>query len=368
MEDCIVCKKPTTNTCSSCLKAFYCSQACQKIDWPTHKSACQSIKSAKAIEIVGDDEMNEDLRKMWQGCCGALAVVPCESSTVQTGLCQLHLARKGPVEADVIDKLVVCSFKVLDERANRPALKPRVVLSDTDFRIVKEIVGFLSTKLAWCQPSYENDKDAGPFRLKHQKELRDLDTYLETKGSLMTDCYGFTRILVELAGRRGIDLKRSVICLSVLKQHQKLNEALIGLLSGVSNKFSNFAILLGRENTQNATVFEFSSNGYIDPKGEIKCSGFESFEKDSYSALKKEVLCVAKERLDRYRSTETSIKMMGALFKKCPSICNDSELMGGFNRSSALFETSKNEITRVLAALVICFRTPFTCFTSVYND
>ncbi|KAL4241810.1 MYND-type zinc finger protein samB [Abortiporus biennis] len=41
---CIVCDKETTSRCSGCHFVRYCSGACQKSDWKTHKSLCASIK------------------------------------------------------------------------------------------------------------------------------------------------------------------------------------------------------------------------------------------------------------------------------------------------------------------------------------
>lgn len=38
---CAMCNSPTTNTCSSCKGANYCSKICQKSDWPLHKLCCK---------------------------------------------------------------------------------------------------------------------------------------------------------------------------------------------------------------------------------------------------------------------------------------------------------------------------------------
>lgn len=43
---CQVCRKNATGSalkrCSRCKQSYYCSQACQKADWPTHKRSCQA--------------------------------------------------------------------------------------------------------------------------------------------------------------------------------------------------------------------------------------------------------------------------------------------------------------------------------------
>ncbi|OAQ34682.1 alpha/beta-hydrolase [Linnemannia elongata AG-77] len=37
---CVVCKTPSVTRCSRCKVVHYCSEACQRKDWPTHKIAC----------------------------------------------------------------------------------------------------------------------------------------------------------------------------------------------------------------------------------------------------------------------------------------------------------------------------------------
>ncbi|GMH53923.1 hypothetical protein TL16_g01565 [Triparma laevis f. inornata] len=39
---CFVCSKPTTNLCSRCLKASFCSPTCQQSSWSSHKLVCAS--------------------------------------------------------------------------------------------------------------------------------------------------------------------------------------------------------------------------------------------------------------------------------------------------------------------------------------
>ncbi|KAL1948271.1 hypothetical protein VTO73DRAFT_12346 [Trametes versicolor] len=44
---CEVCGKSGTSRCGQCQSALYCSPACQKIDWPNHKSTCRSLKGGR---------------------------------------------------------------------------------------------------------------------------------------------------------------------------------------------------------------------------------------------------------------------------------------------------------------------------------
>jgi hypothetical protein len=54
------CDKSAAEKCSACLKDFYCSGECQKLDWKKHKSFCKILKSlsntfepySKVVEII----------------------------------------------------------------------------------------------------------------------------------------------------------------------------------------------------------------------------------------------------------------------------------------------------------------------------
>ena len=43
-EECEKCSKPTTKKCGACGKVYYCTPACQKLDWMFHKITCQKKK------------------------------------------------------------------------------------------------------------------------------------------------------------------------------------------------------------------------------------------------------------------------------------------------------------------------------------
>ncbi|KAK7962827.1 uncharacterized protein PG986_003652 [Apiospora aurea] len=45
VESCIICEKPDSQRCGRCKSAFYCSKACQVLDWPLHKLLCASYGS-----------------------------------------------------------------------------------------------------------------------------------------------------------------------------------------------------------------------------------------------------------------------------------------------------------------------------------
>lgn len=42
MSNCFVCDTPTTQKCARCHVTYYCSQACQKKDWGSHKKKCNN--------------------------------------------------------------------------------------------------------------------------------------------------------------------------------------------------------------------------------------------------------------------------------------------------------------------------------------
>ncbi|KAF9035614.1 hypothetical protein BJ165DRAFT_1409465 [Panaeolus papilionaceus] len=43
---CALCGKKSQNRCVGCLSVVYCSKACQKEDWPSHRAQCTSLKGA----------------------------------------------------------------------------------------------------------------------------------------------------------------------------------------------------------------------------------------------------------------------------------------------------------------------------------
>ncbi|KAF5352281.1 hypothetical protein D9758_011972 [Tetrapyrgos nigripes] len=49
---CGMCGDETTSRCSGCLAVEYCGTICQKADWKTHKSMCNSLKSGKNLHLV----------------------------------------------------------------------------------------------------------------------------------------------------------------------------------------------------------------------------------------------------------------------------------------------------------------------------
>lgn len=43
---CFICKNPRSSRCSGCANTRYCSTACQKKDWKTHKLVCKAFADA----------------------------------------------------------------------------------------------------------------------------------------------------------------------------------------------------------------------------------------------------------------------------------------------------------------------------------
>ena len=50
-EECEKCVKPTTKKCGACGKVYYCTPACQKLDWKFHKITCQNKKEKQRKEV-----------------------------------------------------------------------------------------------------------------------------------------------------------------------------------------------------------------------------------------------------------------------------------------------------------------------------
>ncbi|KAJ7641527.1 hypothetical protein FB45DRAFT_358999 [Roridomyces roridus] len=57
-DGCSVCGDPTEKKCSRCGAARYCDAVCQKDDWPTHRTFCNSLKNArwKSIDFCSVDQ------------------------------------------------------------------------------------------------------------------------------------------------------------------------------------------------------------------------------------------------------------------------------------------------------------------------
>jgi hypothetical protein len=44
---CAKCGNEATKRCGACDGVFYCSAACQNLDWPAHRAACKTARKAK---------------------------------------------------------------------------------------------------------------------------------------------------------------------------------------------------------------------------------------------------------------------------------------------------------------------------------
>ncbi|KAI0634533.1 hypothetical protein C8Q77DRAFT_1073092 [Trametes polyzona] len=49
---CDVCGKSAPRRCGQCQSASYCSQECQRVDWPTHKKTCRSLKGGRWCTVT----------------------------------------------------------------------------------------------------------------------------------------------------------------------------------------------------------------------------------------------------------------------------------------------------------------------------
>jgi hypothetical protein len=62
---CVMCNKVGVQACAGCHNIRYCSQACQKLDWPRHKLLCKSWKTYQHRHVPGS------VRGIWFGCNNA---------------------------------------------------------------------------------------------------------------------------------------------------------------------------------------------------------------------------------------------------------------------------------------------------------
>lgn len=59
---CKVCLKPATAICSKCKHTRYCSQGCQKIDWPEHKKHCDIVAGWREPSQSGSKMSHEPVK------------------------------------------------------------------------------------------------------------------------------------------------------------------------------------------------------------------------------------------------------------------------------------------------------------------
>ncbi|KAF7326253.1 hypothetical protein MKEN_00478300 [Mycena kentingensis (nom. inval.)] len=61
------CRRIGTQRCAACKQAFYCSVACQKIDWKLHKQDCRA-NAALAATVASSADMPRPRRTHCTGC------------------------------------------------------------------------------------------------------------------------------------------------------------------------------------------------------------------------------------------------------------------------------------------------------------
>jgi hypothetical protein len=81
-EECAVCQKPCNLECSRCSVVGYCSQKCQKQDWPEHQATCKAVEKAQRLSAKSIE---------------SAAVTP----KVQVGLTEAQVSQLGLSEAQV---------------------------------------------------------------------------------------------------------------------------------------------------------------------------------------------------------------------------------------------------------------------------
>lgn len=56
LDVCTICNKPNSLHCARCKSTRYCSKACQKVDWHTHKLLCPTFSDFDASNRATDEQ------------------------------------------------------------------------------------------------------------------------------------------------------------------------------------------------------------------------------------------------------------------------------------------------------------------------
>ena len=51
------CDKPKDKPCSRCEQVYYCSESCQRADWPKHKEQCYTFKPPAELDLKEVDPL-----------------------------------------------------------------------------------------------------------------------------------------------------------------------------------------------------------------------------------------------------------------------------------------------------------------------
>ncbi|KAJ7196643.1 hypothetical protein GGX14DRAFT_473110 [Mycena pura] len=143
------CRGASLSRCSGCMAVFYCSSACQRADWASHKALCkkqaamrQGLNAPEARDLSDDfDAWRSAMGAMlytWI-CVGALELSK-HPENIQSKFIVLVLRTRTPRPAAVLKLFEFVDIAVFDraEHAQRIRGKPAEANFQTMLEVVKE--------------------------------------------------------------------------------------------------------------------------------------------------------------------------------------------------------------------------------------
>jgi hypothetical protein len=107
------CDKPAPKTCSICLRSWYCSAACQKADWKTHKASCKRAAADMVrIKVHYDTFLCQEMRSRRDAGAASALSKPFKTGHPHTIKVQLPLS----MTEDSSDDAVLMAYTRLSDR------------------------------------------------------------------------------------------------------------------------------------------------------------------------------------------------------------------------------------------------------------
>lgn len=153
---CMNCDEKAKTKCSKCHMTFYCSQNCQKEDWPSHKILCQKFVDAKTKE-------KDDLRNKKDKTDGEIFQLEMDDLEKSTGKEALFLSRAR--YGDKIDALRNLDFILVPPKVKR-------MYKDMDNFLYCDLMGLSPAQMRTSHPPYYILVKGFKMKIKEIKELQ----------------------------------------------------------------------------------------------------------------------------------------------------------------------------------------------------